>query len=194
LSGKDFHHIIPGGNPQGSLKMTVNDWAAVLGAGLDQSRRLLKLDTALGGNVLVPVRVVGTSRIGRNYDFTVDVASLKDSIELKSLIAKPVTLWTQQTDSSYVPRHGYVHTARFLGSDGSVQLYQLSFSSWLHFLKFRSDARIFQDKTAEDIIAVNGGRNPTLDGGVAQPCDAMAVQPTTLDRVRHSFRCAGGSP
>ncbi|WP_410804985.1 contractile injection system protein, VgrG/Pvc8 family, partial [Paraburkholderia sp. SIMBA_053] len=95
---------------------TVNDLATVLGAGMDQSRRLLKLDTALGGNTLVPVRVVGTSRIGRNYDFTVDVASLKDSIELKSLIAKPVTLWTQQTDSSYLPRHGYVHTARFLGS------------------------------------------------------------------------------
>jgi hypothetical protein len=24
---------------------------------------------------------------------------------------------------------------------------------------------------------VNGGRNPTLDGGVGQPCDAIAVQP-----------------
>ncbi|BCQ53531.1 hypothetical protein BLKGLAD_25930 [Burkholderia gladioli pv. gladioli] len=41
---------------------------------------------------------------------------------------------------------------------------------------------------------VNGGRNPTLDGGVAQQRDAMAVQPATLERVRHSFRCVGGSP
>jgi len=144
--------------------MTVNDLATVLSAGMDQSRRLLKLDTALGANALVPVRVVGTSRIGRNYDFTVDVASLKDSIELKTLIAKPVTLWTQQTDSSYLPRHGYVHTARFLGSDGSVQLYQISFSSWLHFLKFRSDARIFQDKTAEDIISTVFDEHPQSSG------------------------------
>jgi len=144
--------------------MTVNDLATLLSAGMDQSRRLLKLDTPLGANALVPVRVVGTSRIGRNYDFTVDVASLKDSIELKTLIAKPVTLWTQQTDSSYLPRHGYVHTARFLGSDGGVQLYQISFSSWLHFLKFRSDARIFQDKTAEDIISAVFDEHPQSSG------------------------------
>nr|WP_268963830.1 type VI secretion system Vgr family protein [Paraburkholderia nemoris] len=138
--------------------------SAVLGAGIDQSRRLLKLDTPLGGSALVPVRVVGTSRIGRNYDFVVDVASQKNSIELKSLIAKPVTLWTQQTDLSYLPRHGYVHTARHLGSDGSIQLYQITFSSWLHFLKFRSDARIFQDKTAEDIIAAVFDEHPQSRG------------------------------
>jgi len=144
--------------------MTINDLAAVLGAGIDQSRRLLKLDTPLGVSALVPVRVVGTSRIGRNYDFIVDVASQKDSIELKSLITKPVTLWTQQTDLSYLPRHGYVHTARHLGSDGSLQLYQISFSSWLHFLKFRSDARIFQDKTAEDIISSVFDEHPQSRG------------------------------
>jgi len=133
-------------------------------AGIDQSRRLLKLDTPLGGNALVPVRAVGSSRIGRNYDFTVDVASLNDSIELKSLIAQPVTLWTQQTDSSYLPRNGYVHTARMLGSDGGVHLYQISFSSWLHFLKFRSDARIFQDKTAEDILSAVFDQHPQSRG------------------------------
>ncbi|MFM0258048.1 type VI secretion system Vgr family protein [Paraburkholderia sediminicola] len=144
--------------------MTINDLATVIGAGIDQSRRLLKLDTALGASVLVPVRAVGTCRIGRNYEFTVDVASLKDSIELKSLIAKPVTLWTQQTDASYLPRHGYVHTARMLGSDGSVQLYQISFSSWLHFLKFRSDARIFQDKSAEDILSAVFDEHPQSRG------------------------------
>ncbi|PRY03120.1 type VI secretion system Vgr family protein [Paraburkholderia sp. BL25I1N1] len=144
--------------------MTINDLATVIGAGIDQSRRLLKLDTALGASVLVPVRAVGNCRIGRNYEFTVDVASLKDSIELKSLIAKPVTLWTQQTDASYLPRHGYVHTARMLGSDGSVQLYQISFSSWLHFLRFRSDARIFQDKTAEDILSAVFDEHPQSRG------------------------------
>ncbi|MFP3649191.1 contractile injection system protein, VgrG/Pvc8 family, partial [Paraburkholderia sp. SIMBA_054] len=70
----------------------------------------------------MPGRHSGTDRVGRSYNCIVDVASQKDSIELKSLIAKPVTLWTQQTDLSYLHRHGYVHTARHLGSDGSVQL------------------------------------------------------------------------
>lgn len=144
--------------------MTTNDLEAVLSAGMDQSRRLLKLDTTLGNNVLLPVRAVGTSRVGRNYEFTVDVASLRDTVELKALIAKPVTLWLQQSDDTYLPRHGYVHTARALGADGSAWIYQLQFSSWLHFLKFRSNARIFQDKSVDDIISTVFNEHPQARG------------------------------
>ncbi|WP_232472437.1 phage late control D family protein [Burkholderia ubonensis] len=48
--------------------------------------------------------------------------------------------------------HGYVHTARRLGADGRLVSLQLICSSWLHFLKFRKDARIFQDQTVEAIL------------------------------------------
>lgn len=144
--------------------MTVNDLGAVLRAGMDQSTRLLRMDTPLGSNVLLPLRVVGNSRVGRNYDFTVDAASLQGAIELKSLIAKPVTLWVQQGQSQYIPYHGYVHSARRLGSDGSVTTYQISFSSWLHFLKFRKDARIFQEKTVEDILYAVFVKHPQAQG------------------------------
>jgi type VI secretion system secreted protein VgrG len=70
----------------------------------------LKLDTPLGSNVLVPQRVVGHSRIGRHYEFTVDVVSTSTTVELKTLIVQPVALWFQQTDKSYLAHHGYVHT------------------------------------------------------------------------------------
>ncbi|GJH36086.1 type VI secretion system tip protein VgrG [Paraburkholderia hospita] len=113
---------------------------------------MLKLDSPLSSNVLVPQRVVGYARVGRNYGFHVDVVSTLDGIELKSLIAQPVTLWIQQADKSYSPHHGYVHTARRLGSNGSITSYQIEFSSWLHFLRFRKDARIWQDKTADEIL------------------------------------------
>ena len=55
--------------------------------GLIQSDRLLKLDSPLGNNVLLPQRVIGYSRIGRHYEFTADAVSTLDSIELKALIA-----------------------------------------------------------------------------------------------------------
>jgi uncharacterized protein involved in type VI secretion and phage assembly len=74
------------------------------------------------------------------------------SIELKTLIAQPVTLWIQQADKSYLPHNGYVHTARRLGSNSGLTSYQLGFASWMHFLKFRRDQRIWQDKTADDVI------------------------------------------
>jgi type VI secretion system secreted protein VgrG len=121
--------------------------------GIGQQNRLLKLDTPLGPDVLLPQRVVGHERLGRSYEYTVDLISLRDHIALKELIAQPVTLWLRQTDCSYAPVHGYVHRIKKLGSDGQFTVCQLCFSPWMHFLKFRQDARIWQDKTVEDILA-----------------------------------------
>ncbi|KVM80470.1 type VI secretion protein [Burkholderia ubonensis] len=132
--------------------MGAQDLIALMNSGLLQSDRIVKLDTPAGPNVLLPHIVVGTASLGGNFEIAVDVVSLQDSLELKSLIAQPVTLWTQQPDKTYRPRHGYVHTARRLGADGRLVSLQLIFSSWLHFLKFRKDARIFQDQTVETIL------------------------------------------
>ena len=120
---------------------------------IGQQQRLIKLTTPLGEDVLLPQRAVGHERLVRSYEYTVDCISLRDDIELKTLIAQPVTLWVQQTDRRYLPVHGYVNTVRRLGSDGQLMFCQLSFTPWLHFLKFRKDARIWQEKTADDIIA-----------------------------------------
>ncbi|WP_321807796.1 type VI secretion system tip protein VgrG [Burkholderia sp. BCC1993] len=132
--------------------MGAQDLIALMNAEVLQSDRIVKLDTPAGRNVLLPHIVAGTARLGGNFEIVVDVVSLQDSIELKSLIAQPVTLWTQQADKTYWPRHGYVHTAKRLGADGRLVSLQLTFSSWLYFLKFRKDARIFQDQTVETIL------------------------------------------
>ena len=88
--------------------MAALDSILALSNGLVQSSRLVKLDTPLGDNVLLPQRVVGHSRIGRDGLFTVDALSTSDTIELKTLIAQPVTLWILQSDQSYLPHHGDV--------------------------------------------------------------------------------------
>jgi type VI secretion system secreted protein VgrG len=144
--------------------MKAQGTTATLTGGLVQTDRLLKLDTSLGNNVLVPQRVVGHSRIGRHYEFTVDVVSTSDAIELKTLIAQPVTLWIQQTDQSYLPHHGYVHTARRLGSDSGLASYQIGYASWLNFLRFRKDARIWQDKPADEILTDVFNMHPQAQG------------------------------
>jgi type VI secretion system secreted protein VgrG len=73
--------------------MGAQDIIAAITGGLAQSDRLLKLDAPQGSDVLVPQRVIGHSRIGRHYEFTVDVVSTSSTVELKTLIAQPVTLW-----------------------------------------------------------------------------------------------------
>lgn len=132
--------------------MGVQDVAALIQSGLIQADRLVKFDSPIGDGTLVPQIVIGTSRLGRNYEYTVDCVSVNGSVELKSLIAQSVTLWIQGADKSYRPQHGYVSTARRLGADGQLTSYQVVFSSWLHFLRFRKDARIFQNKTVEAIL------------------------------------------
>jgi type VI secretion system secreted protein VgrG len=144
--------------------MGTQDLISAIRGALLQNDRLIKLDTILGSDTLVPQLVIGRSRLGRHFEFTVDVVSTQGNIELKTLIAQAVTLWIQQSDKSYLPYSGYVHTARRLGSNGGLTTYQLGFASWMHFLKFRRDQRIWQDKTADDIITDVFNAHPQARG------------------------------
>ena len=144
--------------------MGAQDIAGAIQGGLIQQDRLVKLDTPLGSNVLLPQRVYGCSRIGRDFEFTVDLVSTRDDIQLKKLIAQPVTLWLEQTDKSYLPHHGYVYSARRLGANGGLTSYQISFASWMHFLRLRRDQRIWQDKPADQILTDVFNTHPQAQG------------------------------
>ncbi|WGS49125.1 type VI secretion system tip protein VgrG [Paraburkholderia sp. D15] len=144
--------------------MGTRDAIGAITGGLAQQDRLLKLDTPAGKNVLLPHRVTGRSRIGRDYLFMLDCVSTSGDVQLKTLIAQTVTLWMQQTDGAYLPHHGYVHMARRLGSEGSLTTYQLTFSSWMHFLRFRRDQRHWQDKSVDEIVSDVFNQHPQARG------------------------------
>ncbi len=149
-----------------------------------QRNRLVRLDTPLGEDWLLPLYVKGHSRIGRDYEFVVDVVSMHgDKIGLKALIGKPVTLWIQQSDGSYLPHHGYVHAFSRLGADGFLTLYQLRFSSWMHFLRLRRDMRDWQDQSGEQILADVFDQHYEASG--AYRFDLRQAMPT------YSYPCSG---
>src|SRR5690242_4956195 len=81
-----------------STMETTRDLFEAINKGLSQEGRLLKLDTTLGKDVLLPHRIVAQDRLGRGYQYKLDVLTLKKDIELKDLIAQPITLWIQQTN------------------------------------------------------------------------------------------------
>ncbi len=145
--------------------MNVTELAQAIRGGLIQRDRLLKTDIpSLPSNALVPRRAVTRSELGRDFGVVLDLVSAASDIELKMLIAQPITLWIQQADKSYLPINGYIHTARRLGADGGLSSYQLRFASWMHFLKFRSDMRYWQDKSVDAILADVFDNHPQAKG------------------------------
>ena len=148
-----------------------------------QHNRLIKLDTPLGDDWLVPLQAKGWSRLGRDYEFVVDVASSHgDRIELTALVGQPVTLWLQQSDGSYLPHHGYAKTFSRLGSDGYLTFYQLRFSSWMCFLPLRRDMRDWQEQTGEQIVADVFDEHPQAQG--AYRFDLRQAMPQYSNRVQ----------
>ncbi|KVO07111.1 type VI secretion protein ImpA [Burkholderia ubonensis] len=145
--------------------MNITELIQAIRGGLIQQDRLLKTDIpSLPGNALVPRRAVTHSELGRDFSVTLDMVSTAGDIELKKLIAQPITLWIQQANKSYLPINGYIHTARRLGADGSLSSYQLTFASWMHFLKFRSDMRYWRDMPVDAIIADVFNAHPQAKG------------------------------
>jgi type VI secretion system secreted protein VgrG len=144
--------------------MDTQNIIGAIGNGLSQNDRLLKLDTPAGSNTLLPQRAIGRSRIGRDFSWTIDVVSTSDDIQLKTLIAQPVTLWIQQSSRRYLPHHGYIHTARRLGADGGLTSYQLAYASWMHFLRYRRDQKYWQDMSADQIISDVFSQHPQAQG------------------------------
>ncbi|WP_414449169.1 type VI secretion system Vgr family protein [Burkholderia sp. 22PA0099] len=145
--------------------MNPSELARVIRGGVVQQSRLIKTDIpALPDDALVPRRAVTHAELGRDFSVTLDMVSTAGDIELKTLIAQPITLWIQQADQSYLPINGYIHTARRLGADGSLSSYQIAYASWLHFLKFRKDLRYWQDCSADAVIADVFNAHPQARG------------------------------
>ncbi|WP_341774471.1 type VI secretion system Vgr family protein [Burkholderia gladioli] len=145
--------------------MNLNDLTQALQGGLIQQDRLIKADIpSLPANTMVPCRVLTDSELGRDFSVTLDMISTASDVELKAVIAQPMTLWIQQADKSYLPTNGYIHTARRLGADGSFTAYQLVFASWMHFLRFRSDMRYWQDQSIDAIITDVFNQHPQAQG------------------------------
>ncbi|KVV07370.1 type VI secretion system Vgr family protein [Burkholderia ubonensis] len=136
--------------------------------GLMQQGRLLKLDTPLGANTLVPIRAQGWAKVGRDYRWTLEAASTRDDLALLSLMHQPVTLWIQAssttTDTAYRPVHGFVNRAALLGTDGGLAVYQIEFASALYFLGYSRDDRFWLEATTVDIVADVLNRYPQLQG------------------------------
>lgn len=159
--------MVIGPRPPGDMKFS--DIYEAVHRGILQNNRLLMLRTPLGENTLIPIRAHGSAKIGRDYTWTVDVASLQADIKLLSLIHQPVTLLIQQPTAAYAnldyrPVHGFVRQFNYLGADGSLSVYQIEFGSAVYFLSRSHDDNFWLDRDTRDIISDVFNKYPQLQG------------------------------
>ena len=119
-----------------------------------QAARHVELITPLGEDALLFRRMSGSEKLGRMFQFELELLSRKPDIKFGDLLGRNVTIRLDLPDRKKRYFNGFV--TRFKQSDVNTEEdhtpYSAIVSPWLWFLTRTADCRIFQDKTVPDII------------------------------------------
>ena len=116
-----------------------------------QDNRFIRIDTTLGGDVLLLQRFKGTEGISRLFKYEVEMLSENGKIAFPNIVGKPVTITMALADGQ---RHFNGLVSRFsqFGKIDELYRYTAEVVPMLWFLDRTVDCRIFQDQTAPEII------------------------------------------
>jgi type VI secretion system secreted protein VgrG len=117
-----------------------------------QTHRWLAVATPLEEDVLLLNSFSGVERLGRLFEFNLDLRSERPDLPFEELIGGNVTVRLQKEGDE--PRFFNGHISRFVqtSADPSLSTYSATVVPWLWFLTRASDCRIFQNKTVPEII------------------------------------------
>jgi type VI secretion system secreted protein VgrG len=119
---------------------------------ITQAARQIAIDSPLGSDVLVLRSFQGQEAMSKLFSFELDLVSEEPSINYNDIVAQAVTLRVNLADGSSRYWNGYVSRFVQAGRDSNVSVYHATVVPWLWFLDQTTDCRIFQSKTAPDII------------------------------------------
>jgi type VI secretion system secreted protein VgrG len=108
--------------------------------------------TAPGNTGLLFKRMSASESLGRLFEFDVQAVAPSDAVQAEDLLGKPASVAVQLLDGSQRHFHGLVCA---MGMEGAVKQmfgYRLVLRPWLWLLTRRSDTRVFQAMTMEDIL------------------------------------------
>ena len=119
---------------------------------LDQTRRIARLKTPLGENVLSIARLDAREGLSELFEFDIEAVSELEDIDFDKLIGQPCSV---TYDAMGVPDrvfHGVLTQGQWTGVRNELFVYRLTLRPWLWLLGKTTDCRIFHEKTAVDII------------------------------------------
>ena len=120
---------------------------------LKQAQRRLAVTTPLGDDALVLSAFAGHEEISRLFGYQLDFISDNGAVDATQIVGKNVTFSVAMADDS--PRYFNGFVSRFYAGDEDGKgrrNYRAEVVPWLWFLTRTSDCRIFQSKSAPDII------------------------------------------
>ena len=114
------------------------------------THRGLKIESPLGEDLICQT-LNGSERLGRLFEYHLDLLSLNRNIAFPDIVGQRVTVTMELPEGE---RHfdGYVTQFRYAGTDGQFARYQATLRPWLWFLTRTADCRIFQKQKVPDII------------------------------------------
>lgn len=117
-----------------------------------QQHRKIAINTPLGEDVLLLRAIHGTERMGRSFTYSVDLLSEKFDIDFDKVLGENITARIQIDDDTTRYVNGFISAIEQTGVVGRTTSYRATVVPWLWFLTRTSDCRIFQEKTAPEII------------------------------------------
>lgn len=115
------------------------------------AQRAVRLTTAVGDKLRFR-RMSGEEALGRPFQFELELGSDDAAIDLADLLGTGMAVEIDILGGGKRHFHGLVARAGFVGFDSDEARYRVSLRPWLWFLTRTADCRIFQDKTARDIV------------------------------------------
>jgi type VI secretion system secreted protein VgrG len=117
--------------------------------------RIVRAHTPLGDDQLLFRSMCGSEGLSQLFEFEIELLSTNASIDAKSLLGKPLAL---EIRTAGAPRFLHGHVARFtvVGREGGRTrhtIYRAVVRPWLWYLTRASNSRVFQGKSAVQIIA-----------------------------------------
>jgi type VI secretion system secreted protein VgrG len=117
----------------------------------EQTGRLISIDTPLGEDKLLLERYTGSEAMSRLFHFNADLLSA-DYINFQDIVGQPVTITVNHPDGPRRYINGIVSRFEFKEKRDRFHHYRAEVVPWLWLLTQAANCRIFQNKTAVDVI------------------------------------------
>ena len=163
-----------------------------------QAERSLSITTPLGDDVLLLTGFSGREEMSRLFRYQLELLSEDDGDRRRRTSSARRSTWTVRHVHSE-PRHFHGFVSRFAAGapgDRGLRTYRAEVVPWLWFLTRTADCRIFQNKTAPDIIKevfdglrLHGLPTVELQGLLPQ---AGVLRPVPRDGVQLRLAADGG--